>query len=486
MKKLMFLTLGLLVVIVGFFAFSVFYSKSKVDLFFTADNKSLYNAGGVVWKLNDFESKIFNGKYTTEFSILDEKIADFEHEAKFGLSGLNIFNIGSIETTVNFYDQVFNVSSDVKFGGINTKIDVKANSKEFNNTKEEFFTFSWKDIKANYFTSFERDIASSNADIPYFLANINTNKDNVSFEIENQKYSSHMSKRKVGLWLGDSSIKIGKISVAVEERVSYYTDNYNYDDYYAEDGYDDYDDYAEDYDYGAKDDEYAEEEIEVFNTNVTFSDIDMLFSIKEGDNLTITSDNRLSLKNFILNNDEVNLTLNDIVSDVSFQNIDLNSLKKIEDSLKNVNFQDQKQLMYLGMSFMGYAPDILAKHPKIALNEFSIKYADQIHKVSGFIQYIGNGDLKSLQKNIQNDLIAKFDISIGQTFVKEILSKDFNSYYYDPEEIEELVNKRIKGYEKMGFEIGNNEIKGTIEYKNGDLLINGKSSPLLGVLDSIF
>ncbi|MDR1460663.1 MAG: YdgA family protein [Campylobacteraceae bacterium] len=491
MKKFLFLILGLLVVVVGFFAFSIFYSKSKVDLFFNTDNKSLYNKGGITWKLNDFESKIFNGKYTTELSIFDEKIAVFEHEAKFGLRGLNILNIGSIETTAKIYDfdnieRIFNLSSDVKFNGINTKVDIKENSKELDNdAQKELFVFSWKDIKANYFTSFERDVIDFNANIPYFSALINAKQENVSFVIENQKYSSYTSKRKVGMWLGNSLAKIGKISVTIDSKKEnydyyggYYDDDYDNSDYYSYE--DESDNFSENNDYTSENDEKP---AEIVNTNVELSGIDMLFSIEEGNNLTISSNNKLSLENFALGKDETNLTLNDIVFDISLQNIDLDSMKKIMDSFDNVDLQDDKQLVLLGMSFIGYAPNILAKHPKLTLNELSIKYGNQTHKIDGFIQYIGNGDLQSLYKNIKNDLIAKFNISVGQTSVREILRKQFEGDSYETEEdAEELLNKRFEELKELGFELENNEIKGTIEYKNNALLINGKSSILLEIL----
>jgi hypothetical protein len=484
MKKLLLLICGLLIIIVGFFVFSVFYSKNKVDLFFNVDNGFLYNRSGFILKTSSSDSKIFNGKYTTEFLMFDKKIVVFEHEAKFGLRSFNIFNIGSIKTTAKFIDTgyEFNISSDVKFNGINAKADIKENSKEFN-MGSELFTISWKDIKTDYFTSFERDIVDFKADMPYISTVLSSESDNISIIVENQKYASSTSERKVGIPLGYSSIKIGKMSVSSSIEQKIYDDYYNYDgnnDYYSN-NYDENGDY-----YSDNYEENSEEKIktEIIDTYFTLSDISMISDLKDSDNLTIILDNKLSLKNLTVNNNEKNLTLDDVVFNISLQNIDLNSAKNIIDSFQNINIEDEKQLALLGLSYLGYIPNILSKHPKISFDELSLKYKDQTHKLNGFIQYVGNGDLKSLYVNIKKDIKAKFDISIGDKLIKNILRGDSN--YYDAQTADDDLNETFEYLKTIGFTVENGMLKGVLEYQNGDLLINEKSYPqLLSIFNSI-
>jgi hypothetical protein len=507
----------------------VFYSKNKVDLFFTANDGLLYkdNLRGIKWELSNSVSKIFNGKYTTEVLLFDEQIAILEHEAKFGLKDLNIFKIGSIKTAIKFnktklanelpYDEFYgnsdfkstnklneikkllaslsdiSFSSDIRFGGIDTKIDIKEGSKEFENNGE-LFAFSWKDIDGNYLLSFKRDTVEFNANIPYVSSMINSSKENSSLIVENQIYKNYASKREVGIWLGNSLIKVGKISFAstsVKNIYDYdeYSDEYgDYDDYYLDS--DDY--YAnESYKYYGEllketndenktaetnnDEEEAiatdiyEEEVEIVHANFTLINLDIASNIKEGADSTLYSDNKISVKNFVLNNEQ-EFVLDDAVFDISLQNIDLESIKKVVNSLENIDFSDKIQLALLGASFMGYLPNTLAKHPKIVLNELGAKYANQTHKANGFIQYIGDGDLQSIYQNIKNDITAKLNIDIGWESFNKIY-KDVLSYNEDEE-----LNSNLEKLKELGFKVEDDKIKGAAEYKNNSLIVNGKET----------
>ncbi|MDR0580423.1 MAG: YdgA family protein [Campylobacteraceae bacterium] len=525
MKKLLLLVLGLLIVIVGFFAFSVFYSKNKVDLFFTANDGVLYkdNLRGIRWELGNSTSKIFNGKYTTKVLLFDEQIAVLEHEAKFGLKNFNIFKMGSIKTEIKFdkptlssrllyyypYQDIdsqntnrlseierlisslndISFSSDIRLSGIDTKIDIKEGSKELEKDGE-LLAFSWKDIDGNYLLSFKRDTIEFNANIPYISSTLNGSKDNNSLIVENQIYKNYASKRKTGIWLGNSLIKIGKISFAsISAKNIYDYDEYEYDDY------DEY--YSDSDDYSNESDEYyseplkendenktteadndeeviaadiynGEEEVEIVHTNFTLLNIDITSSIKEGSDSTLYSDNKISVKNFALNNEQ-ELVIDNAVLDISLQNIDLESVKKMVDSLENVDFEDKIQLALFGASLVGYLPNTLAKHPKIILNELSAKYANQTHKANGFIQYIGDGNLQSIYQNIKNDIIAKLNMDIGL----KSFNKIYGSVYYNEEE---ELNSNLEKLKEFGFKVEDDKIKGDAEYKNNSLIVNGKET----------
>ncbi|MDR3177495.1 MAG: YdgA family protein [Campylobacteraceae bacterium] len=496
MKKLLLLILGFLVVVIGFFAFSVFYSKSKTDLFFTANDGVLYKSdasGQITWRLSNSTSKIFNGEYTTEIIFLDKKVAELEHKAKFGLSGLNILKIGSIDTKVKIYkltlddlvkskietyedygdikddiklnsikdtfDTLDNVSysSDIKFNGINAKIDIKGDLKE-SESKYGASSILWGDVKGNYLLSFERDTVDFNINAPSLSSNQTGVSSNFSLVLENQKYLYSASKRKVGVWLGDSSIKIGKIFIARSKQNSNYVDDYY--DYYDDEG--DYD-LDEEEDYDADEEELAE----ITNTNFTLSNFNMLSTTKEGSDSTIFSDNKISIEKLIISENQDSKSLDDIVLNTSLKNLDLESFKKIISSIENTDLKDQTQLILLGTSLIEYIPDILAKHPKFAIDELSVKYANQTHKLNGFIQYVGSGNIQSIYKNLQNDMDAKLDINIGFDMVKNLSSYD------------ELEDKEVEAkFKELGFEIKDNKLKGVIEYKKGSLTINGKQSSI--------
>ncbi|MDR2636131.1 MAG: YdgA family protein [Campylobacteraceae bacterium] len=518
MRKLLLLILGFLVVIVGFFAFSVVYSKSKVNLFFTANDGVLYkdNMRGITWKVSSPANETLNGEYTTEVLFYDTKIAVLEHKVKFGFQSLNLFKIGSIETEIKtteadssesefggIYDfrnviapdelrKAFNflsstnLSSDIRFSGIDIKIDLKEGSKKIE-SKDEIFDLTWKDVKGNYLVSFEKDTIDLDFEIPYFASNMNSAEGgNASFVIENQRYAGHVSKRKVGIWLGVFLTKIDKISV----ESAFKKETYNYDNYYDY-GYDDYSDDLDDSDeyYDEPSEDYTaskdEEEVEIVNTNFVLSGLEIASNTKEGDNSTITSNSIISAKNFALGGED-NLTLDDIVFNVDFQNIDLQSMKKILDSFENIDLQSatEVELLLFGTSFLSYIPDILAKHPKIVINELSAKYANQTHKIDGFAQYIGSGDLQKVYANIDNDIVMKINFDLGENLFREFFRQKAykNSYGYDTED-KEAFEKNVANEitlnigaleERFGVKPKDGAYKGIFEFKNGDFLMNGK------------
>jgi hypothetical protein len=484
MKKVLFLVLGGFIIVVGFLAFTTFYAKKQVDRFFTSENEILYSQGPVTWKLASSASGLFNSKYNTELLIYNKNIISFEHKTRFGLTDFNIFNIGSIDTTATLSKDLsedektyaFNFLSNVTFSGIDSKIHIKEGSKQI--TKEgrfgtkELFDIAWKDINIRYFVPFKRDLIESNADIPYLSFNFGKDEnDNISIVIENQKYSSLISKKKLDFWLGESTASIDAISISDTSK------KYIYD--YEEDEYD-YEEYdlsnTEDEEYSDSDDieKIAKATDEIITTNnIYLSGFHIKSNVEDAGNSNIASNTKVSLKNIVFSDEEENVTLGDMVFDISLENIDLHSAKEFLKAFEGFDFTNKSKQLELGLSLIEQASNMLRKHPQISLNEFSGKYEGQEYKANGFVKYIGNGGLQYIMMSIDKDLEAKLDLSISDKLVRDEILKDYNTeqIYYGEDDLE----SKIQDIKDLGFKIENGVIKGVIEYKNSEITINGKT-----------
>jgi uncharacterized protein YdgA (DUF945 family) len=463
MRKILLSVVVVVVVLAGYSAYTVFHSKSKVDAFFHLNEGNLYNRSGITWKLTGSEVGTFGGKYTTELSVYGYHVATVEHEAVFGVRGLNIFNLGTITSTATIeeiaeFAQVsgkkFVINSDIGFSGLQTNFFTKENSKSLDEEKIPV-TLSWKDIKVSTYVSFERDVLDYEADIPYFSASSNGTYDTFSVVIENQKYSSSMSDKKVGFWLGDSSFKIGKIQFITKEAQI---------------------------EYSGDEDEEDTEELKVsgfYDSVVTLSGLDVYSDVKDEAASTLASNTKVKLDTLSIEGNvagEENKTIENIVLNLNLENLDLESLKKIYNSLSNIDPLDKQAMMFVAFEWATYVPDILGKQPKIVLKELSGKYKGKTSKISGLVQYIGKGNVATLATAWQKDITGKLDFEISDEIVKKILKDQLPSWNYNTdEELEKAVEGKLKGLEEsLGIKVQDGTIKGSFEYKDAKPTLNGK------------
>jgi uncharacterized protein YdgA (DUF945 family) len=397
----------------------------------------------------------------------------------FGIRSLNIFKLGSITSEgkidkipdmPKFLEKEVKFVSSIGFSGIDTNFFAKENSLSLEDDEtwrdKEPVLISWKDINLNIYVSFDRDVLNFDADIPYFAVSSNKTYEKFSIVIEDQKYSSRSSDKKVGFWLGDSSAEIGKIKIISKSSI---------DDNYYRFGDDEDDD--ESYD----DDDSTVEDVE---SVVTLSGLGIYSDIKDEANSTLAVNTKITLGTLGVESnsaDEKNKTIENIVLDLSLQNLDLESMKKIYESMSDLNPTDEKAMIFVLLAWAGYVPDILSKKPKIVLEELSAKYEGQTNKIKGFIQYIGKGDIKTLYNTWQKDLAAKLDFDISEKIGKEIIKDKLPSWEYDTdEELQEAVEEKLKSLEKSyNIKIQNGAMKGSFEYKDGKQTLNGKEMDVL-------
>ncbi|MDR2080984.1 MAG: YdgA family protein [Campylobacteraceae bacterium] len=442
MKKVVIFIL-ILAVIAGGFLFTIYYTGKKTDEFFHYNSGILYSNSGLKWVLTDSEKSFFSGKYQTKLSTDNETLFTFEHNAKFGIS-INPFSVGSISTKINIAaakelsklnDKEFKLNSIITLSGIDTDIFMEGGDiSEYDIFSDEFENLTWKDINAKIFVSFQKDIFNIDADIP--LVNIDASR-NEFFIVKEQKYRGYFSKKELGLWLGNWDINVGNV------------------EFYADD-------------------------IEFSLANLNFKT-----QIAQDKPSILKYANKLSFGELkYYNLPERNLLLNDVVFNINFENLDAVSIQKIAKTMNEIDAMDERQLNTAAFSVLGYIPDIFAKQPKIVLEEFSGKYSNASAKISGFAQYVGDGNLDNDDGFIKYiDLKMNFDIdeNIFREFLKQ---KIYQNYYgYDPEnreEFEENIENEIaleieSLEEELGIKSEGGAYKGVFEFKNGGFLLNGKA-----------
>ncbi|MDR0666208.1 MAG: YdgA family protein [Campylobacteraceae bacterium] len=445
MRKIAVFALILLILLGGYFAFSVYYTNKKVTAFFNHNNGVLYESAGLKWKLTQADATLFEGAYKTEVTIDDKLFLKLEHEAVFGMR-FNPFKIGSIDTkgeiilnddeTSEILQREFNVKSDVIIGGIEGSIAVSNGSIGIYDVYSEGSNnITWQDMKADFFISFKRDKFNFDADIPYIRF------DGVSgefFVLEGQKYKSQ-SVKKEGLWMGDSDIAMSKIEFS--------------------DGH---------------------------STDFLLSKLKFSSNIDVGESSTLKNTNKISFDEFKYSNIETaaDISLSDIVLNFNLENFDLESMKKLTEALRQIDTANSNQASFVMFSLFGYMSDILAKHPKITIEEFSGKHANQSGKISGFIQYIGDGDLMNVYADFDKDIIMKMDFE----FTKEALKKYFeqkintNYYGYDTEDdeafqktLDEEIDLGIEAFEEeTGMRAQDGLYKSVLEFKESNFFINDR------------
>ncbi|MDR0762302.1 MAG: YdgA family protein [Campylobacteraceae bacterium] len=446
MKKIAIFVLVLLILISGYFIFGVYYTNKKINAFFNHDNGVLYESAGLKWKLAESKTTLLEGNYKTEVSLDNKPFLVLEHEVVFGMR-FNPFKIGSINTKgkiissgndeiPEILQQEFNVKSNVIVGGIDGSIVINGgNISTYNIYSGENDNITWQNTKADFFISFKRDKFNFDADIPLIKFEGAFGE---FFVLEEQKYKSR-SIKKEGLWMGNSDIAISKVELS-----------------------------------------------DKYSMNFLLSNLKINSNVDTGKSSTITNINKISFGELKYSDIEsaADVSFGDIVLNFNLENLDLESMKKITEAVQKIDPTNSNQASFVVLSLFGYMSNILAKHPKITVEEFSGKYANQSAKMSGFVQYVGDGDLMNVYANLNKDIDAKIDFE----FMQEVLRKYFeqktgtNYYGYDPEDDEafqealnEEINLSIEAFEEdTGMRPENGLYKGTLEFKRGDFFLNGR------------
>ncbi|MDR1976290.1 MAG: YdgA family protein [Campylobacteraceae bacterium] len=442
-KSVVFIPLAV-VLIGGYFAFSIFYTNKKIDEFFHHNGGDLYERAGFRWSLASAKTGLFSGKYETEVFFNEEKILIFEHDVAFG-ARFNPLKVGSIQTKgkliksdeiPDITDKEFNLKSSITLGGIDTDVSIKSDSIGRQDIYSgEYENLTWRDAKGRFFISFGRDELDIKANIPF-----------VKFDgawdefviVEDQKYESHSSKKETGVWIGDSIIDIGRV-------------------------------------------EFSGEPI-----SFSLSKLKARMDIFADKGYTLKNVNKISFDDFKYSNIDSaqKLWLSDIVFNINLENLDTNSMRKIYEAISSIDLTNEAQANLVLLSLFAYTSDILAKQPKIVLEELSGKYSNQSCKISGFVQYTGDGDLQKVYTSLDKDIVAEVDFEVAQKALKEYFRADIYKYYYgyDPEDeiqfredVESEVALNVQEFEdEFDIKADKGIYKGTLEFKDGGYLLDGR------------
>jgi hypothetical protein len=448
MKKVVVFIL-ILAIIAGGFLFTIYYTGKKTDDFFHHNNGVLYNRSGLKWVLTDSEKNFFSGKYQTKLSTDDEMLFIFEHNAKFG-ANINPFGLGYIDTKINIAavkepsklsDKEFKLNSAITLSGIDTDIFIEGgNISEYDIFSGEFENLTWKDINAKIFVSFQKNLFDINVDIPLIKVDASHGE---FFAAKEQKYRGHLSKKELDLWLGSWDINAENIEF-YSDSIAFLLSNFN------------------------------------FKTQIAQDKPSMLKHI-----------NKASFGELKYNSiDGQNLFLNDVVFNINLENLDADSIREITETLNKIDAADEQQFGSALASSFAYVSNILAKQPKIVLEEFSGKYSNASGKIDGFVQYVGDGNLDNGYADFVKHVDLKINFNIDENIFKEFFKQKIyaNYYGYAPEyeanfkeNIENEVTLNVEGLEeKLGIKSENGAYKGVFEFKDGDFFLNGK------VYDSAF
>ncbi|MDR2790602.1 MAG: YdgA family protein [Campylobacteraceae bacterium] len=432
----------ILAVLAGGFLFSVYYTGKKTDEFFHHNNGVLYNNSGLKWVLTDSKKEFFSGKYQTELSTDNETLFTFEHNAEFGIN-INPLGFGNIDTKINITaqkelsklsDKEFRLRSVITLNGINTDIFVEGGDiSEYNIFSGEFENLTWKDINAKIFVSFKKDLFDIDAYIP--LVKIDASRSEFLI-LKEQKYKGRFSKKELDLWLGNWDISAESIEFDLID-IKFLLSNFNFKTQIGQD----------------------KPSMLKHVNKISFGELEY-HSLPTGDDLL----------------------LNDVIFNINFENLDAKSIREITKTFE-IDAADEQQFAAALISSSAYMSDIFAKQPKITLEEFSGKYSNASGKISGFVQYMGGGNLDDYT-DFANHIELKINFDIDEDIFKEFFKRQiYASYYgYDPEyeanfeeNMENEVALSMESLEEtLGVGSENGAYKGVFEFKNGEFSLNGK------------
>ncbi|MDR2100256.1 MAG: YdgA family protein [Campylobacteraceae bacterium] len=463
MRKSVIFILLILIVLSGGYFISVYYAGKKTDEFFNRNNGVLYNHSGLKWVLTDSQKNFFNAQYQTKLSADNETLFTFEHAAAFDVN-INPFNVGYINTKINITtskkelsrlsDKEFRLNSMIKLNGIDTSAFIEGGSvSDYDVFSGEYENLTWKDINAKVFISFKKDIFSFDADIP--LIKIDASQDRF-FIAENQTYKGYFNKKEFDLWLGDWDMNIEKIDFSGDTDRLLLT-NLKFQSQISED-----------------------KDLMLKHSNeISFDKFDYASNFRKSQKSFQQLLDKLDNNNSIENKEE--LFLSDIIFNVSVENLDSESIQKISKIMSEIDISDDHQLGGAIMASFGYISDIFAKHPKVVVEEFSGKISNASVNISGFAQYVGDGNLMNIYDNFADYIAIKMDFNIDENVFKEYFRKETYAIYggYGLEDttnfMENMAELKMEIFEdEIGIKSQNGVYNGTFEIKNGEFLLNGK------------
>lgn len=448
---------SIVIVLIGYFFFTVYYAGNKTDSFFNNDDGIIYKEGVIAWKTASSNKTFFSGSYDSEILVNGIKISSINHKIDFGMKGLNPFDIGKITYSSTYdlknfiknyleqsygyvlddYDDYnelvdklniqFNGVGTVSYNGLNIATNIKNDTHEISD-----FILSWDPIISTSFISFDKNHMQGNIVIPKVEMQTNFSYgENIIASFKNQKYNFDASKKNIGVWIGKYSVNIDEILINNKE------DNF---------------------------------------TELMISKLGAISSMKEGKNSTLESRIEVSLNS--INAPFENTTLSDVNLDIVLENLDLESFKKINDTLSGIDVNNKNQIMVAGITIMSYIPALLEKQPKFVINDFSGKFDNKNFKVSGFAQYIGdirNLSMFSGREDALKELSSKISFNIDKELfyntIKNIYQNGFRYYYLTDEEIEEEINSNLN---ILNIKTDKESVDIIFEIKDGKIIINDK------------
>ncbi|MFV0482200.1 MAG: DUF945 family protein [Campylobacteraceae bacterium] len=448
MKKILGLIVLVAVLLVGFYFYTINSASKKVDAFFTGDGGTLYDRSGLTWKLVEAKKGFFKSEYTTSVLIYNQFEVSVVHKASFGLQGFSLSRVGKMISTITLPEMEeldslssknLTINSDITTSGFDTVLSSNDGSYDLDKRTKA----SWKGVNGNYFFTFGKDEIDAYLDIPYFEID---EKDRTKIVIENQKYTSKSSYKEIAFWLGDSTAKIDKITVT---------------------------------------------DLREAGNGASLSNLDMFSILKKGENDTIFSENRFSIKQVTFKDayDAVDIKADNLVFNMDLENLDTESFKNIYDSTAGLDMNDQNQLLFTVMSWGSYVPKILGKKPKITFKDISGEYNGEKHSLNGFIEYVGNGKIAGFRDNsLMRDILSNIDITTSEKFVKTLLKNDVEKnlrwkYMYNDQiskeelnsEVEFAVQNTIDAFKNLyNIQIENGVIKVKFNLKDGVATVNDR------------
>ncbi|MDR0666207.1 MAG: YdgA family protein [Campylobacteraceae bacterium] len=415
MKKVISILAGIAVFAVLYFCFSVAYANYQIHKTFT-DEASYFDRFGVKYELIEQQRGLFSSIYKTKLSTIISSNAvssvTIESKAAFGVKSFDIFKIGSIYVTYNYDDTTKallkseylinqNITMDIRFDGIEAVVKTKPQN------FEAATDYHGKELIYNYNSGVSTQYIKSSFDAKTFVIKhhmeniVNDTRELALINVKDLTFDINFNRNKLNTWIGE--VKIG----------------------------------AKNYNITAQGYRRLDTHITNYSVNIAAneqSDGLMSLGFKSG------------ADEFKVLSDELNVTIKDILLDITISNLDQNGVGDIVNKLSKINLAMRDREKEIILSSAGVdAMQLLNTRPTINFNFAGSFNGSKINQISGYIQYTGDNAYSFNPSNWQKYLDFEFKYSIDKNMLVSLLQKNARERYkrtdLTSEEIEFLVEK---------------------------------------------
>jgi hypothetical protein len=448
MKKIKFVFISIVVAAALYFCFSAAYANYQIHKSFT-DEMSYFDRFGIKYELIEQQRGLFSSVYKTKFSMVISNgtvlSVTMENKAEFGIRDFDILKIGVVHSSYDYDDYiksfwgkrdvVNNITMDIRFNGIEASIKTKPEN------FETAINYNDEQLTSNYSSGSVTQYIKSSFDSKAFVVKysiediVNSVGELVLTDMKNLTFDIDVSRNELNTWMGE--IKLG-------------AKNYNI---------------------------IRQGNIGIFDTYVTNYMVTIAANEQDGGLMSVNFQNGADEIKFL--SDELNITIKDILLDITISHLEQNSINAIANRLSKINLamRDSEKQVILA-SAVSDAMSLLKTHPTIDFNFAGSFNGSKVNQISGYIKYIGDSvygiNLFNWQNYFDFELKYAIDKNMLMTFLQDKAIEKYKKAELSSEKTEALIEKETQDvFDKLqilGADINAEIITGTFNKNTASLL----------------